>query len=193
MGKKILLINGNPREDSLTDTLADAYVAAARSAGHTVQVMQLRDLRFDPILWHGYQRVQQLEDDLVAAQEWVRWAQHIVWVYPTWWGSTPALLKGFVDRVFLPSYAFKYHDKGPWWDRLLRGRSARIITTMDSPYLWYRLVYGSPGTRMLRNAILRFCGIAPVRSTHLGSVRFANEKKIQSWIRKMQMLGTKAS
>ncbi|MBX3101971.1 MAG: NAD(P)H-dependent oxidoreductase [Bacteroidetes bacterium] len=191
MGKKILIINGNPREGSLTDALAAAYAQGARQAGHQVQLMVLRDLQFDPVLWNGYHKIQPLEADLQAAQEWIHWSEHLVWVYPTWWGGPPALLKGFIDRTLLPAFAFKYHDKGPWWNKLLAGRTSRIITTMDSPWLWYRLVYRSAGTALLRNAVLKFCGLKPVRSTHLDRVRFRKPEETRRWIRQIEQLGAK--
>lgn len=192
MSKKILIINGNPREDSLSDALVAAYAQGAKQAGHQVQIMVLRDLKFDPVLWNGYNKIQPLEADLQAAQEWLRWSQHTVWVFPTWWGGPPALLKGFLDRTILPSFGFKYRENSPFWDKLLAGRSARIITTMDAPYLWYRLAYRSAGTALMRNAFLKFCGIKPVRSTHLDRVRYRKPADIAKWLEKMTALGRKA-
>jgi putative NADPH-quinone reductase len=77
-----------------------------------------------------------LEPDLLAAWEKILWAEHLVWIYPIWWGSMPAILKGFIDRLFLLGFAFKKKENSVWWDKLLTGKSARIITTLDQPK-WY--------------------------------------------------------
>ena len=82
---------------------------------------------------------------LQAAQAQIAWAGHLVWVYPTWWGAMPALLKGFIDRVFLPGFAFKHHQGSSRWDKLLAGRSAELLVTMDTPPWYYRWVQRGPG------------------------------------------------
>ena len=192
MPKSILLILGHPAADSLCAALAQAYAEGARRAGHSVSVLHLRDLRFDPVLHEGYKQIQPLEPDLLAAQAAIRQAQHLVFIYPTWWGGMPALMKGFFDRVFLPGFAFKYREGSPWWDRLLAGRSADVITTMDTPPWFYRLVYGSPGLRQIERTVLRFSGIRPVRITAIGRVKDTPPAWKAKWLARVRRLGERA-
>ena len=124
MTKRILVILGHPANKSFCGALADSYVKGAEAAGNEVRLISLGNLSFDPVLHNGYATIQELEPDLVTAQAAITWAQHIVFVYPIWWGAMPALLKGFIDRVFLPGFAFKYREGSQFWDRLLSGRSA---------------------------------------------------------------------
>lgn len=154
--KKILLIIGHPRKESLCGALADKYVSGAEKAGHTIETIHLGGLEFDPILWGGYEGSQPLEPDLVKAQQQITWADHLVFVYPTWWGALPALLKGFIDRVFLPGFAFKYREGSVRWDRLLTGKSAHLIVTMDSPPWYYRWISRMPGHNQMKKTILEF-------------------------------------
>ena len=107
MSQRILVILGHPSTDSFCSALAQTYIHAAKTAGHDVRVLRLGDLRFDPILHHGYTQVQTLEPDLLSAQDDILWAEHLTWVFPVWWGGIPALMKGFIDRVFLAGFAFK--------------------------------------------------------------------------------------
>ncbi len=123
--KRILVILGHPSADSLCAGLAQAYMEGALSAGAEVRLLSVGQLGFDPLLHAGYRGAQPLEPDLQAAQAQIAWAGHLVWVYPTWWGAMPALLKGFIDRVFLPGFAFKHHQGSSRWDKLLAGRSAQ--------------------------------------------------------------------
>jgi NAD(P)H dehydrogenase (quinone) len=161
VNKHILLILAHPAQSSLCRALAEAYRKGAAEVGHEVRFLALGELAFDPILHDGYSTLQPLEPDLVAAQEAINWAQHLVFVYPTWWGAIPALLKGFFDRVFLPGFAFGYRDNSPFWDRLLAGRSAHLLVTMDTPPWYYRWVFRMPGhcgARSLSSAASSRCG-----------------------------------
>ncbi|ENO94605.1 hypothetical protein C662_00210 [Thauera sp. 28] len=110
MNKRILVVLGHPDNDSFCRAIADSYIDGAKAAGNEVQLISVGDLAFDPVLHKGYTAIQELEPDLVAGQAAITWAQHIVFVYPIWWGAMPALLKGFIDRVFLPGFAFKYRE-----------------------------------------------------------------------------------
>lgn len=180
--KKILVILGHPRKDSLCGALATAYAGTARAAGAEVRELALADLAFDPVLHLGYRGEQAPEADLAAAQESILWADHLAFVYPTWWGGLPALLKGFIDRVFQPGFAFKYRPDSPWWDRLLAGRSARLIVTMDTPPWYYRWFYRMPGHQQMRRTVLEFCGIRPVRIAQFGPVKASTPERRRQWI-----------
>jgi NAD(P)H dehydrogenase (quinone) len=190
MHKRVLVILGHPTTDSLCGALASSYTAAAERAGHDVRRLNLAELSFDPLLRHGYAEPQELEPDLVNAQRQLKWAEHIVFVYPMWWGSMPALLKGFIDRTFLPGFAFKYHKRSPLWSRLLVGRTAELLITMDTPPLFNRLVNRSPGERLMKRSVIQFTGLKSTRATSFGKVRGASDAKRSKWIAKAAKLGS---
>ena len=188
--KNLLIISGHPSKQSFCAALAKSYLDGALEGGADVKYLELGELKFDPILHLGYKGEQELEPDLAEAQRLIKWADHIVFVYPTWWGSIPALLKGFLDRVFLPGFAFKYKENSQFWDKYLKGKTARLIVTMDAP-IWYdRLFYGAASRRAVKRATLEFCGIKPVKITAFGSVKFADETKRRNWLEKVRILGT---
>jgi putative NADPH-quinone reductase len=189
MKKNILVVLGHPLSKSLCASLAEAYAEAAIGTGHKVKVLRLGDLNFDPVLWHGYAKIQELEPDLLEAQKLVQWAEHLVFVYPTWWGALPALLKGFFDRTFLPGFAFKYRENSVWWNKLLAGRTAHLMVTMDTPPWYYRLVYGAPGHHQMKRTILGFCGIKVTRLTTFGPVKSASKTKKDIWLKTATQLG----
>lgn len=162
---------------------------AASGAGHAVRILRLGELAFNPDLHFGYNQRVTWEPDIEAAWEDIQWCDHMVWVYPTWWGTMPGLMKGFIDRVFLPGKAFKYREKSPLWDKLLKGRSGRIITTMDSP-LWYNwLIYRNAGHHAMKRATLEFCGIRPVRITAFGKIRWQSDTGRAKMLCKVAALG----
>ena len=192
MSCRILIVLGHPSPHSLCAALARSYADAARWSGAEVRLLELGKMAFDPILHHGYTHAQPLEPDLQSAQADISWAQHLVWVYPVWWGGLPALLKGFLDRVFLPGFAFKYRANSALWDRLLTGRSAELLVTMDSPPWYYRWVLRQPGHRQMKQAILGFSGIRPVHVHNFGPVVQSSESLRARWIQRAAMLGARA-
>jgi NAD(P)H dehydrogenase (quinone) len=189
--KNILIIQGHPDADSYCQALAQAYMQGTAGAGATVQYLRLRDVNFNYNLEHAYKRRTEWEPELVQAWAQVQWAHHIVWVYPTWWGGMPALLKAFIDRLLLPGFAFKYRENSRWWDRLLKGKSARIITTMDMPVWYYWLRYGAPGIRSMKEVTLGFCGFKPVKVTALGSVKYRKQAWLSATLENMAGAGKK--
>ncbi len=182
MSRKILVVLGHPNPDSLCGALAATYSEAAQQAGQQVRLLQLSALRFDPVLHQGYGDSQPLEPDLLAAQADIAWAEHLVFVYPIWWGAMPALLKGFIDRVFLPGFAFRYRPNSALWDKLLAGRSAHLLVTMDSPPWYFRWINRMPGHHQMKKTILEFCGVTPVRIASFGPVRSSSLAQRQAWL-----------
>ncbi|HOV18163.1 MAG TPA: NAD(P)H-dependent oxidoreductase [Ottowia sp.] len=177
----ILVIDAHPNADSLCSALARRYVEGARQAGADVQVLTLRELRFDPVLHKGYQGDQPLEPDLQRAQAMILDCEHLCLVTPLWWGSVPALLKGFFDRTLQRGWAFRYLDSGNPLG-LLAGRSARVLLTTDSPGWYLRWLQGDPTVKQLVRSTLRFCGFKPVRATRFGPVRVSTPQARSGWL-----------
>lgn len=190
MKKNILIILGHPDSGSFCGALAGAYEQGAKAAGHEVRRIDLGRLGFDPVLHKGYAEIQPLEPDLLDAQAAINRADHLVFVYPIWWGAPPALLKGFFDRAFLPGFAFRFKEGSvSSWDRLLSGRSARLIVTMDTPPWYYRLVSRMPGHNQMKRTILGFCGVRPVSITEFGPVKSSSPEQRGKWLKRVSMLG----
>jgi 1,4-dihydroxy-2-naphthoate polyprenyltransferase len=186
---KVLIVLGHPRADSLCGALAGAFAQGARQAGAEVRHLNLAALAFDPHVREASPNQQPLEGDLREARELIVWAEHLVFVYPTWWGTLPALLKGFLDRVLSPGFAFRTCEGGTGYQGLLGGRSAQLITTMDTPPLIHRLVYRQPGREAMARATLGFCGIGPVRSMVFGPVRTSSPEQRQRWLQHARRQG----
>ncbi|MDQ1909957.1 NAD(P)H-dependent oxidoreductase [Paenibacillus sp. GD4] len=191
MKSNILIIMGHPDSQSYCAALSAAYKAGAAGSQADVREIDLSLIRFDPNLKYGYRQRTELEEDLKEAQQLIRWADHLVFIYPTWWGSMPAVLKGFIDRVFLPGFAFKYREHSPLWDKLLSGKSAHLIVTMDTPPWYNRWIYRHAGHQVMKRNILHFCGIKPVRITEIGPVRPSSEELRTKWLDKVRRLGSK--
>ena len=105
--RRILIFLGHPSADSLCGVLADAYAEEAAKAGQEVRLIRLGDLDYDPVLHEGYVRIQPLESCLQAAQADILWAQHLVFVYPTWWGGVARAAQGFFRPCFFARFCLQ--------------------------------------------------------------------------------------
>lgn len=189
--KKIALINGHPNNESFNFALAEAYKKGAENSGAEIKEIIIRDLDFNPNLQFSYKKRIELEPDLIKAWEIIQWADHLVWVHPVWWGGLPAITKGFIDRLFLPGFAFKYRENSVWWDKLLTEKTAHIITTLDQPSWYYRIFYGRPSVNQLKKSTLEFCGIKPIKVTYIGIIKNSKDEQRKKWIEKIYSLGKK--
>jgi putative NADPH-quinone reductase len=187
----MLVILGHPSSDSFCAALSDTYVQAAKTAGHDVRLLRLDALDFDPVLHEGYRVIQPLEPDLLQAQADILWAEHLTFVYPIWWGGIPALLKGFLDRIFLPGFAFKYREGKAFPDKLLKGRTAHLLVTMDTPPWYYRWIYPMPGLHQVRKTTLAFCGIEPRRTLTFGPILGSSADQRETWLLQAQAIASR--
>ena len=187
---RCLLILAHPRRDSLCGALFNACADGARKAGVECRELILSEMRFDPDVHTTSPEQQPLEPDLVRAQRDIDWAEHLVFVYPTWWGTFPALLKGFLDRVMTPGFAFR-HVAPDRWEKLLAGRTVDLITTMDTPPLIYRFVYRAPGRQALGRATFGYCGLRTARIQTFGSVVASSAAERGRWLDQSRAIGSR--
>jgi len=188
--KKILVFCGHPDDDSMNHRFADAYAKGARASGYEVRQSNLGDLHFDPILHHGYKVIQALEPDLLKLQEDIKWCDHFVIVYPSWWSTMPALLKGLFDRMWMPGFAFHFGHSGILWQRLLKGKTARVFVTSDSNPFFARIVFGDD-VNEIKRGILWFAGFS-ARVKKIGPMKNLTDSKKQSWLKWFERKGEKA-
>lgn len=196
MRKHILVLNGHPDpgKGHLGDALVAAYLAGASKAGHDVDVLNIAELEF-PLLRskEAWESMSSPCGDITAAQICIHRAEHIVLVYPLWLGEMPALVKGFLEQVLRPGFAFSAMNSEGFPKKKLSGKSARIVVTMGMPAFIYRWFYGAHSLKSLKRSILAFCGIAPVRSTLVGLVESKSPKGRLKALQKLEELGRKAA
>jgi putative NADPH-quinone reductase len=191
--KRVLIIQGHPdsKETRFCHALAESYVDGARQAGMELRRIDIASLSFVLLRSKEDWESGAPPDVIRGCQEDIRWAEHLVIVYPLWLGGMPALLKGFFEQVFRPGFAIcQVGDKGRW-RKLLKGKSARIVVTMGMPALLYRWYFGAHSLKSLERNILGFCGIGPIRETLIGIVESRNESRRRKWLGRLHRLGAR--
>ncbi|MFD1605557.1 NAD(P)H-dependent oxidoreductase [Flavobacterium artemisiae] len=193
MKTNILLILGHPSQNSFCNALLNAYKKGAERTGANVKTIYISQLKFDVNLADGYKfgETKPLEDDLIHSQELIKWADHVVLAYPNWWGFMPAVTKGFIDRIFIPGFAFKHHSGKIFPEKLLKGKSLRLLITMDTPKWWFYLIYRASQYQILKDIVFGYVGFDPIKFSTFGFMRKSTEKQRTKWLAKVEKLGEK--
>lgn len=192
MGKRVLVLVGNPKKDSFVSSLAEAYLDSAKNK-HEVQLIKISDMEFNIDLSSGYDEKASLEDTLKSFQAYIEWCDHLVIFTPIWWGAVPAKLKGLIDRTFLPGFAFEYEKGKSIPKKLLKGKTARIVMTMDTPPWYYFWIQGAPAIKQLKTTTLKFVGFGSVKSKMIGPIISSTKESRIKWIYDMSKLGATAN
>ena len=186
--KKILIINGHPKGESFSTYICDTYKKGAEANHAEVTILNVRELTFEA--FQTQFRAYDAPRDILNARQHILDSDHIVWVYPIWWYSMPAMLKAFIEQTFMSGFAFKYleSDKMLKWDKYLKGKTASVISTMDSPPWYYKILLRNPGGRSLK-ASMDFCGIRLKHYLYFGPVVLSSEEQRNRWIKKIEKFG----
>ena len=191
---RILIVQGHPDAGAahLCHALAGAYAEGARQTASEVRLLEVARLDF-PLLrsQHAWER-EPVPAGLAQAQQDIAWAQHIVFFFPLWLGDMPALLKGFLEQVARPGFAFGAGARTAFTSKGLTGRSARLVVTMGMPAFVYRWWFAAHSIRSLRRNVLNFVGIAPVRETLIGGAGQLSAARVADWLERMRRLGREA-
>lgn len=190
--KKILVFLGNPDKETYSGQIADRYESAARAAGHEVMRVNISDLQFDPILHKGYKEIQPLEPDLLDLQEKIRAVDHLVFVYPNWWCTMPAIMKGLFDRMWLPGFAFNFDKTTKKLIQRLTGKTARVIIVAGthSPFqTWWKF---GDFTNEIQYGILEFAGI-DTKVTAFGPCDKVDDVCRADWLTEVEKLAEKGA
>lgn len=191
MAKHIAIIQGHPDSTvrHFCHALADEYAKGAEDGGHEVRRIEVAQLDFPLLRTKEDFEKGRPPESIRQAQEAIKWADHLVIIYPLWLGSMPALLKAFLEQVLRPGFAFEYQKSGGMARKLLVGKSARIVVTMGMPALVYRWMFFAHSLKSLKRDTLWFCGVGPVKTTIIGSIEGLTGRQRDDWLDEMRGLG----
>jgi NAD(P)H dehydrogenase (quinone) len=180
---KTLVIYTHPNHQSLSYAFLQEVIRGSEENAHIeeVQVLDLYEEGFNPVLVFNEnkrRRDMHLDPALAKYREQLLWADLIVLVYPIWWGRPPAMLLGYIDRMFASGFA--YRDKGGLFpEGLLKGKSAVCISTMKGPTLYPLFWLNNAHKVLMRKALFNFVGIRKVKFFEFGSMESPRGKHKQ--------------
>lgn len=159
---KALVVYCHPREGSFTSAVRDLVMDRLQAAGAEVRLTDLYARAFDPVLTAQEHELylDSPENCAPVAQDVddLRWCDTLIFIYPTWWYGLPAVLKGWLDRVFLPDVAFLMPDEQNTTIRPGLAHITRlgIFTTCGASW-WLTQLVGAPGKRTLMRGVGFLC------------------------------------
>ncbi len=181
----ISLILGHPKPASLNHAIAEAVASALVKDGHQLRMHDLYRERFDPVLTVAEAGGGASSDPLVEQHcREATEADGLVIVHPNWWGQPPALLKGWIERVFRLGSAYRFDEAaGPAGPPLglLTAQVAVVINTSDTPPDREAAVFGDPLERIWRDCVFGFCGVSRVERRVVGPVITASPETTARW------------
>ncbi|MCI0765500.1 NAD(P)H-dependent oxidoreductase [Bacillus sp. TL12] len=183
----ILIVYTHPNPSSFNASILEHVQKGLQETNHSVTLLDLYKEQFNPVLiFNEDKRRRDLayEEETEKYRTLIKEADSLIFIYPIWWWGMPAILKGFIDRVFAAGFAYKYEGVMP--KGLLIGKTAWVINTLDSP-LWYvALLYRSADWVIMKKGILRFCGIRQINRSAFQSVKTSKAEKREKWLLEIQ-------
>ncbi|WZL74021.1 NAD(P)H-dependent oxidoreductase [Clostridiaceae bacterium 35-E11] len=185
-----LIVFAHPNPKSFGKGILDAVVKASEEKGTDIRVRELYEIGFDPILkpsdFIAFQNGK-VPEDIAAEQEHVKWADVITFVYPVWWTSMPAILKGYVDRVFSYGFAYEYVEGVQYG--LLKGRKALLFCTTGAPYEMYAENGMHKSMEQTTDqGIFNFSGIEEVKHTFFGAVPYVDAETRAEYLKEVSKI-----
>ena len=200
---KTLIVYYHPHEGSFCSAIRDAVTTGLHNGGHEHKIIDLSKEGFDPVMREKdlkafVQAGREGEDGLDGVDPFVlrymkklRWAQHIVMIFPIWWMTMPAMVKGFIDKVIFPGVAYKMED-GKLVSLLTGLKQVTIITTMNTPSDVYREVFGNSLEGSLIKGTFNQIGIHDIRWISLNKVKQSGDEKRWLWLDEIEKEFTSA-
>jgi putative NADPH-quinone reductase len=169
---RLLVVHAHPVPESFGRALFQTVVETARESGHELRILDLHAEGFDPVMStderRGYHEGDSTDPVILAHIDHLRWAEGIVFVYPTWWYGQPAILKGWFDRVWRPGVTFTMPTAAQGMRPALTNvRFLGVVTTLGSPWWFWTFLIGAPGRKVILRG-LRACTHPRTRTLWMG-------------------------
>ena len=191
-----LIVFNHPYGGSFCGAILAAVERGLKTGGHKCRVINLDQDDFDPVMRSkdllafvgagraGEDALDAIDDQVREYKGHLEWAEHLVMIFPVWWMTTPAMTKGFIDKVIFPAIAYDMKD-GRLVSRLSL-RKVTVITTMNTPADIYREVFGNPLEGSLIKGTFRQIGIENIEWTSLSEVKQVSRGQREAWLEEIE-------
>jgi len=189
---KVVIVFNHPYEGSYCTAILGAVTAGLKKAGHQIDLFHLDNDEFDPVMrasdLKAYRDGTPRDPKVIAYRERLVSAEHLIFIFPVWWELMPAMTKGFIDKVIFPGVAFDHDYSGrfPKMIKKLKLNGVTLITTMNTPSLIYRLIFGNAIKRAIFTGTFWKLGYKNRKWLSLNMVKFVKEEKRIRWLNKIE-------
>jgi len=186
----ILVVVAHPNPASFNRAIADTAVQTLKECGHTVVFHDLYEEGFDPLLPdEEIPKAASLGPAIRRHCTELTEADGMVIVHPNWWGQPPAILKGWVDRVFRPGVAYEFleEDSGEGIPvGLLKAKTAIVLNTSNTPRKREKTVFGDPLEALWKDCIFRLCGVTRFHRLMFGVIVTSSPEQRKAWLNEVR-------
>ena len=176
------IILAHPNSESFNHAIADRLRSCLREAQHTVHLHDLYQERFVPVLeLQELRRKFAFDDTITEHSRHIRESQRLIVVHPDWWGMPPAILKGWIDRLFRPGFAYEFEGEQFAEKQqvpLLTGKRAMLVTTTDESNPLSQEAIKT----IWRDRVFAFAGITDVEFRCFYGLRESSSRERQEWL-----------
>ncbi|KLU59360.1 general stress protein 14 [Peptococcaceae bacterium CEB3] len=180
---KVLIVYAHPNPESFNAAVLEHIKRGLTETSHNFTVIDLYQEGFDPVLRFDAERKRRdlCQDPATEKyRELVRQADHLIFIYPIWWSGPPAILKGFIDRVFVSEFAYTYEGNLP--KGLLKNKTAWVVYTADSPGWYISLIRCNTEWTTMKRAVLKFCGFGKIERLMFAGLKHSDRGKREKWL-----------
>jgi NAD(P)H dehydrogenase (quinone) len=187
------IVFNHPYEGSFCNAILQTVQNALSSAGHHADTLHLDNDGFNPVMTsadlRGFVEGAPVDPKVMEYRSILEQADHLILIFPIWWELMPAMTKGFIDKVIYPGVAYDYDKSGRWpkmvkrWRRL---QGVTLITTMNTPSLAYRLIFGNAIKKALFTGTFWKMGYRNRKWIRFSMVKFVSDRKRQDWLDSLQ-------
>lgn len=196
---RVLIVFNHPYEGSFCNSILEKVKSGLDEANHDIDVIHLDQDNFDPVMRakdlkafalarsEPEQSSALLDPQVKEYQQRIEQADHIVFIFPIWWELMPALTKGFIDKLIFPGIAYDYNETGTrMYSKLKHLKGVTMITTMNTPSLAYRLLFGNAIKKAILMGTFWKIGIKNRNWINLTYVKFTSDKKRTRWLNNIE-------
>ena len=187
---KVVIIFNHPFEGSYCNAILESAIDGLKKANHSVDLIHLDREGFNPVMTaedlKGFKESRAIDPKVIEYKERLGKAEHLVFIFPIWWELMPAMTKGFIDKIIFPGVAYNYTKKGFMSKSFNRINGITLITTMNTPSFFYRILFGNAIKKAVLFGTFWKIGYKHRKWINLSMVKIVSNKKRKKWLFKIE-------
>jgi len=190
---KALVVFNHPYDGSYCSAVLQSVLTGLKKTNHELDLIHLDREKFNPVMTtedlEGYSKGIVSDPKVLDYQRRINEADHLIIIFPIWWELMPAMTKGFIDKVMTKGFAFEVDmNRMPpkITNKLKRLKDVTMITTMDTPALVYRILFGNAIKKSLITGTFRKMGLKKTRWINLSKVKWSSKNERERWLRDIE-------
>lgn len=183
---RVLVVYAHPYEKSYNKALLESTLKGLKKGNHEVDLVDLYEDEFQPVLsksdlYHA-SKGEAVDSQIISYQKRFEKAEHVIFIFPIWYESMPAIMKGFLDRVFSNGWAYKSVPGKSMPEGQLKHLKATVVSTMGAPGFIYKLFLNNALEGVLIKGALKFSGIKNVRWHKISNIQKLSDASRKKWL-----------